>query len=110
MTKSEEILVNWEFKIGVCSMAQNRVASGGWPEPSPWTAEDYLAWIEDEAKAQEAQCDESSEDSQVEYAKHLRQAAQELRSIGVIPVPLPWEAIHFKTEAEGHAFLKPLQS
>ena len=110
MSTSEEILAKWEIGIGVCSMAQDRVACGGWPEPSPWTPEDYLAWIEDEAKTQEKQCMDSAEESQKEYTKLLRQAARELRDVGVTPIPLPWEAIHFDSEAEGLAFIKALRS
>ncbi len=110
MSKSEEVLAKWELKIGVCSMAQERVASGGWSEPISWTPENYLAWIEDEARIQEDRCGISPENAQTQYARHLRQAAEELRTIGVTPASLPWEAIHCATEAEGRAFLNALQS
>lgn len=90
-------------------MAQDRVACGGWPEPSPWIPADYPAWIEDEAKIQEEHRTDCPEESQKEYAKLLREAAQELREAGVTPLPLPWEAISYKTEAEGRALLKAIQ-
>ncbi len=110
MAACEEILAKWEIKIGVCSMAQDRVACGRWREPSPWTPADYLAWVEDEAKIHEERCADHPEEDQKEYASLLREVAKELREAGVAPIPLPWEAINCKTEAEGRAFLKAIQA
>lgn len=82
--QAQEILLKAEDEISVLSMARDRAASGGWPEPK--TPGDFLMWIEDEKNVQEDINDPDGKG----YILSLSILAMRLRSLGITPANLPW--------------------
>ncbi len=71
-------------------MALLRALSGRWNQSE--TIVDFLFWLEDEARMQEAgkhgyPKNAAGRDS---YIRALRGGASELRELGVLPAPVPW--------------------
>ncbi len=79
---ARRILNEAEEAYGATSMAKERAACSGWPEPK--LVPEMLFWIEDEASVQEEIAEEPA------YARALRGVANELRALGFEPSPAPW--------------------
>jgi hypothetical protein len=85
------ILEDAEEALGAKSMAQMRAANGSWRQPA--NVADFLFWIEDEAIVQEDQQRTGSRESRSRrhYTRALRGVANELRELGFVPSPPPWD-------------------
>lgn len=85
------ILDDAEEALGAKSMAQERAANGSWSQPA--NSADHLFWIEDEATIQEDQLRICSREarSHLPCARAMRGVANELRELGFIPSPPPWD-------------------
>lgn len=85
------ILDDAEEALGAKSMAQERAANGNWRQPA--NVADFLFWIEDEATIQEDQLRISTREarSRIHYTRALRGVANELRELGFVPSPPPWD-------------------
>lgn len=87
---ANRILDEAEEAFEARSMALRRALSGRWNLPE--AIGDFLFWLEDEARMQEAGMhgypkNAAGRDS---YIRALRGVASELRELGFLPAPVPW--------------------
>ena len=86
--QANRILDDAEEAFGARSIAKKRADYGNWDQPE--TITDFLLWVEDEAKLQEALGEDPI------YAKALRGVANEIRALGFVPSSPPGEQIVFR--------------
>ena len=91
-SRARRILCEAEDAFEVVSMAYERASCGDWPAPA--MVQDYLFWIEDEARVQENLlcCDQASVEDRI-YTRALWSLASELRELGYQPSLAPWQKI-----------------
>ncbi len=101
--RANRILDEAEEAFAARSLGEERALCGEWPRPS--TVADYLFWIEDEARIQQAYRPDDPEQAAEQrfYVEALQELALELRGLGFSPSPPPWEAAVDRSIAAGGA-------
>jgi len=69
---------------------EQRAADAGWPIPE--TPEELMAWFMDELEIQRDQLENHGETDRLPFIDRLQGAVTYLRTAGVKPAPMPWDA------------------
>jgi hypothetical protein len=102
-SRANRILDEAEEAFAARSLGEERALCGEWLRPA--TVSDYLFWIEDEARIQQAYRPDDPEQAAEQrfYLEALQELALELHRLGFSPSPPPWEAAADRSIAAGGA-------